>query len=289
MQKAYPSHRFPCYGLRRLRLTRFNFPSAPSVAIAREKFNSRRQSDFESVIEYFSDLSLLASKCDYGTLQDELICDKLILGARDSIKEKLILEQPKSLKSALETARRIEIIQGELNSRSSSDRHSYSDTPTVNKLCISESKPVRSRENAQQRKLQNNDNFRKSHSRPSKSDPYCFRCGSYEHMANHSKCPAINKTCNKCHKKGHYSRVCFRTQTFQDGDQILNLNSSPQDQGRFRSILTHKNDSSSNTEYAKITYVIDTGSCATILPKSIFCKYFPFTELQQCTETIRDY
>ena len=36
----------------------------------------------------------------------------------------------------------------------------------------------------------------------------CYRCGSPNHLANSKACPAINKTCNMCKKKGHFSSVC---------------------------------------------------------------------------------
>ena len=35
----------------------------------------------------------------------------------------------------------------------------------------------------------------------------CSRCGYQQHTAG-SACPAVNKTCNYCHKRGHFSRVC---------------------------------------------------------------------------------
>ena len=36
----------------------------------------------------------------------------------------------------------------------------------------------------------------------------CYRCGSSSHKANSLNCKAINATCNRCSKKGHFQRVC---------------------------------------------------------------------------------
>lgn len=41
----------------------------------------------------------------------------------------------------------------------------------------------------------------------------CYRCGSIEHLANDSRCPAVSVKCNNCQKFGHFSRVCRSTQT----------------------------------------------------------------------------
>lgn len=41
-----------------------------------------------------------------------------------------------------------------------------------------------------------------------KEQRQCYRCGSVDHLANSSSCPARSATCSKCNKSGHYSRVC---------------------------------------------------------------------------------
>jgi len=36
----------------------------------------------------------------------------------------------------------------------------------------------------------------------------CFRCGYTGHKYTEEKCPARERTCNKCGKSGHFARVC---------------------------------------------------------------------------------
>lgn len=40
----------------------------------------------------------------------------------------------------------------------------------------------------------------------------CFRCGSKDHNAKNSSCPAINEKCKNCGKIGHFKRVCRSAQ-----------------------------------------------------------------------------
>ena len=41
------------------------------------------------------------------------------------------------------------------------------------------------------------------------SRPRCFRCGKTTWTRPHKDCPAINVTCYKCERKGHYSKQCM--------------------------------------------------------------------------------
>ena len=54
-----------------------------------------------------------------------------------------------------------------------------------------------------------------------KSSQTCFRCsGSYPHTA---QCPAIQKTCNHCHRKNHFKRCCQNKYRWNTGNgELLN-------------------------------------------------------------------
>ena len=106
-------------------LLRRLFPASQSFTLARKKFNRRVQRETESVLEFFTDISNLSLQCNYGKLREDLLRDKLVMCLHPDIKQKLILEQPLTMQTALETAQRIEMINKEL-------RESSTSTPEVN-------------------------------------------------------------------------------------------------------------------------------------------------------------
>jgi Reverse transcriptase (RNA-dependent DNA polymerase) len=44
----------------------------------------------------------------------------------------------------------------------------------------------------------------------------CFNCGFKGHTVKDPSCPARNKTCNSCNKKGHFMRVCREKEKFAE-------------------------------------------------------------------------
>ncbi|CAB4038805.1 Transposon Ty3-I Gag-Pol poly [Paramuricea clavata] len=75
----------------------------------------------------------------------------------------------------------------------------------------------------------------------SSSSKICFKCGlGFPHRDN-QKCPAVDKECYKCHKRGHFARVCKTTggatSSFQHVNKVDKRHSS-----------THKSTSNSSSD-----------------------------------------
>ena len=65
-----------------------------NVVYERYVFNSCEQNQGESVDSYITRLRKFASSCEFGTLTDELICDKMVIGLNDrGTKRKLLREK----------------------------------------------------------------------------------------------------------------------------------------------------------------------------------------------------
>ena len=55
-------------------------------------FNNRNQHDTESIDAYVGELRLLAKTCDFGTLEDSLIRDRIVCGITDQTVQKRLLQ-----------------------------------------------------------------------------------------------------------------------------------------------------------------------------------------------------
>ena len=64
-----------------------------NMIFRRAKFNMRVQKEGEPMDKFITDLYILAEHCNFGTLHDELISDRIVVGVRDkALSEKLQLE-----------------------------------------------------------------------------------------------------------------------------------------------------------------------------------------------------
>ena len=84
-----------------------------NVIMERHKFNARVQTEGEPFQSFAADLKILANTCEYGTLKDDLIRDKIVCGVASSYVRKQLLKE-----RALTFDRAIEIgILNELSDR----------------------------------------------------------------------------------------------------------------------------------------------------------------------------
>ena len=74
------------------------FDKRRNTIYERARFNTRKQEDNKTVDEFIADLHRLAKHCGYGTLYDELIRDRIIVGIKDrEVSEKLQMKEKLTL------------------------------------------------------------------------------------------------------------------------------------------------------------------------------------------------
>ena len=89
-----------------------HFMKKKNVIYERDKFNMRRQEEGKPVDAFITALYNLASKCDYGTLNDELIRDRIVVGIKNqSLSEKMQLNKTLTLEKAARMARESEAVR----------------------------------------------------------------------------------------------------------------------------------------------------------------------------------
>ena len=144
------------------------FVKCINVIFERARFNQCKQEEGETVETFIASLH---KHCNYGTMLDEMIQDRLVVGLRDAaLSQKLQLEAELTLDSAVTTTEEVKSQQAELRNDSSST------VEAVHKASARETE--------------------------STTRSTCTRCGrapSHEFQ----QCPARSKMCRKCHRRGH--------------------------------------------------------------------------------------
>ena len=178
-----------------------HFVKHRNVIFERAKFNNRRQEPGEPVI---TALYTLVEHCNYGTLHDEMIRDRIVVGIRDSsLSEKLWLDADLTLSTAVAKVRQAEAVKKQqplLHGETLSTGGKKPDIPvgavrsgrrggkTWKPRSAAPSQP---RRNAQRQTT-------------------CIRCGKTPSHDRQS-CPARDAICHKCSKCGHFQAHCRST------------------------------------------------------------------------------
>ena len=179
----------------------------------RSKFFSMSQNPNESCHEWLKRLQEVVPDCDFNLkcnynegvihrFDDTLLKTKFILGSyNEHIKQDLLTKSAEfsNLSQAFNHASRMEATSLTFGTKQVAEI-TLSDSSEDEEVC----KLSTYRKN---KRGQTPRNLHKQHT--TIKHIQCRGCGSVRHGSERSsKCPAWNKTCHKCGKKGHFSKVC---------------------------------------------------------------------------------
>ena len=180
-----------------------------NLAAERNKFRCRKQRQDESIRMYVASLRELASNCNFKTFEDEMIRDQIIEHSYNPrIKQKLV-SKTYSLKECIQIAQELEegIKAAAQIDKQPTESHSvhYASSQCWgpgNSMKPKSSMPTNIKTSSFPVRTQAPKNFTTPRGRS------CNRCGSTQHLANFSQCPARKAQCRVCKKIGHYGKIC---------------------------------------------------------------------------------
>ena len=159
------------------------------MVFERAKFNQRRQQHGETADQFIASLHVLAAKCEYGTLRDSLIRDRILVGIRDSeLSKRLQMDEKLTLVTCCAKVQQSEMISGQQSTV-------RQDEPK--KVCKVTKKPDAKKKHSGKKKTQARGN-----------SSNCKNCGHESHHGDPPKCPGSSANCNICSRVGHYARCC---------------------------------------------------------------------------------
>ena len=241
-----------------------------NIIFERVQFNQRVQREGESVDSFVTSLHKLAENCVFGTLKNDLIRDRLVVGLRDSrLSEKLQLDAKLTLETALSQARQSEAVKKQQSVVRGQTLESVDAVKTRTKW------PKKNKQTVNK----------------STSLVKCKRCGRENHPRD--KCPAKDSKCHKCSVKGHWAKFCLAKSSVNE----INADSSDDGQGFLGSVESHESDQSIGSVETKpwITHVrvdgvevkfkVDSGADVTVISEKDLQR-FPGVKLVNSTKVL---
>ena len=228
--------------------------SVTHVIYERYIFNKRVQEPGESLDHYLTDIIKQASRCQYGRLQDELVRDRLVSGIQnDRTREKLLNKKDLTLTKAIQLLKSSEATQ--LQAQDMAPQA----TSTVQVIAT----------RAQRQQSERRQSQRTGSS--SRSQRPCRYCGR-KHDFRKAACPAVDKQCYICNKKGHFAKQCQSAKAHHIEDScseeeevfFIHVVKSPASQPALVTCTIN--------ERHKVTFEIDTGASCNVLPLADYIK-----------------
>ena len=243
-----------------------------NIVYKRARFNMRKQEANENVDVFVTALHALAEHCNYGTLHDELIRDRIVVGLADArLSERMQMDQDLNLEKAINMARQSEEIKKQQNTlRSDASSVVQMDAATVDRVF----------EGRKQREKPKFNKYRsdgaKSHFSSQSRHPHnsqCYKCGGPPHPRH--ECPANDAKCHSCGKKGPFQRVC------RAGENVGGIETEEEDESFFLgSVTSDKAAWTANIgiKNTTIKFKLDTGADVTAVSQTDMNRIFSGTQ-----------
>ena len=168
-----------------------------NIVYERYVFNSCIQTPEETVDGYVNRLRKLASSCQFGTLTEEMIRNRLVIAIHDTgTKARLLREKDLSLDKALDMCKSSEIT----NKQIKSPQHE-------SKQLNEELHPVQDKSKTKIKKPRSSNPNKTT--KGSKKTWKCKFCGQAKWHSKPTDCPAYGQQCRFCKKMNHFSKVCL--------------------------------------------------------------------------------
>ena len=234
-----------------------HFEPQKNALFSRYLFQSRSQKDDEPFSSFATDLRNLVKDCKYEK-PDDMVRDRIVAGIKSAeVREKLLNEGDKlTMIQAMQIATGHETTQAQLKSMGSSSKPLELDAIKGRKKAFTK-----------QTTTKDSDKDKQFH---------CKNCGSTH---GRKQCKAFGRKCFYCDKMNHFDTMCLkkkRDEQKKTHKPVHAVNEESEDDDFF--VDTVDSQLKQNTAYAKVclnsektvSFKIDTGAQANILPMNIF-------------------
>ena len=237
-----------------------------NITVIRYNFNTRNQRPGDSFESHYTALRNTVKDCEFGSLEDNLLCDRLVCGIIDEIvREKLLQVEDLTLEECVNMCRLFESSAKHLRTLGSSQPEP--DVHALRKMKLSSK--IGQRHTSGKQALVEKQTRQKLTSKVNKPCYYC----SYKHVKG--KCAAFGKFCKSCGQRGHFYKAKKCKLAKNDVNQVeleeVHYDKPVEEDYFFVGTLTNENSNSAylketlNVEGHPISFKLDTGAETDIL------------------------
>ena len=178
-----------------------HFKPAPKALSERYKFGKRVQQAGESVNQYVAELRKLATTCKFNCCLDERLRDQLILGLSSAPAQKVLFAKDDGIK----LAEVVSIALAQETAQASTDLVRVS-SPT-RAATVHKTSGNRGKQAGRRAPQSSQSNKGQGRQQEGEAQSTCPNCGSNQHSTSRD-CPHKDVVCHKCHRKGHFAKLC---------------------------------------------------------------------------------
>ena len=219
--------------------------------------------------------------CEFGTLHDSLIKDRIVCGIdNNSVRERLLRNTELTLQVAINTVRAAETSKTQIETLT----NSALEAATIN-LGRKQNQKTKPPLRHQPPKL----------TKQKQSKKPCARCGSHHKPR---ECRAFGTTCHRCQGKNHFAHMCFTKSPNSDHQKLHEVEQQSDTEtdedlflGELESSRKDKNElfTNLNVNAENICFKIDTGAQCNVIPEHAFEKLRKKPSLQTTKVTLTTY
>uniref|UniRef100_A0A1A8L2U7 Gypsy retrotransposon integrase-like protein 1 n=1 Tax=Nothobranchius pienaari TaxID=704102 RepID=A0A1A8L2U7_9TELE len=264
------------------RFEQYLMPKTNTI-FARYKFNKRLQGEGESFEHFVTELKLLVKQCGYEN-SDEMVRDRIVFATSfPQVREKLLSQgSDLTLEKAIDMARSYEIAQTQLKAMVDPHTNLQGAAPT----------------HAVSTKRQSTQQKHRRAPHHDKMGKVCGRCARAH--SQKEECPAKGRSGKKCNKMNHFAKAC-RSEASNQRNPVCSINpDTPSEEAElFIDSITKYNEGEADEQaYADVevgsrhhimSFKLDTGATANVIPARLFKKRFKQVSLAPPTRTLSGY
>lgn len=250
-----------------------HFHPKPSAIMRRYDFNERKQKPGESVAEFLAAIREIADDCEYGTVLEDMLRDRLVFSIADKrVRNRYLRETKLSYVDARDMALAAEaadkdakqIQAGQDRDDSSPQRSSF---PTAGSGHAHEGVPVS--------RVDRHPSRRSGKGSPRRPHPTSYTPGESKHEA--STCRYREYECRYCRKKGHLAAVCRKKAREAAPERTNRVDASLSDDEVYtmytingRDRMTKPFEVALTLNGVRTTMEVDTGAAVSIVSEKLF-------------------